>query len=135
MAITETRPAAPAPEATADPSGSSGLPTTNPVASPAHRHGRPQGPGRAWIVLSLLFGIAGLVLVALFHADVSSLFLPDDTVDQVATLGQVMLVLLFAIPLFIGIATYVASLQVGARTVAFPGPRPWPSGAGSSAAC
>ena len=58
--------------------------------------------------------------MTLYHAHLASSFLPDDTVDQIASLGQTMLVLLFAIPLFIGIATYVSPLQVGARTVAFP---------------
>ncbi len=121
MAITETRPAAPAPGVTADPELFVGLADHEPgglaglIGTGDHK-----ALGRAWIALSLLFGTAGLVLVALFHAHVSSAFLPDDTVDQVATLGQTMLVLLFAIPLFIGIATYVAPLQVGARTVAFP---------------
>jgi len=121
MAITDTRPADLALEVTADPERFIGLSDHDPhglaglIGTGDHK-----ALGRAWIAMSLLFGIAALVLVALFHADVSSSFLPTDTVDQVATLGQVALVLLFAIPLFVGIATYVSPLQVGARTVAFP---------------
>ncbi|MGZ4715556.1 MAG: cbb3-type cytochrome c oxidase subunit I [Acidimicrobiales bacterium] len=121
MAITETRPVTPAPEVTADPERFVGLADHEPgglaglIGTGDHK-----SLGRAWIVLSLLFGVAGLVLVTLYHAHLANSFLPDDTVDQVATLGQTMLVLLFAIPLFIGIATYVSPLQVGARTVAFP---------------
>ena len=40
---------------------------------------------------------------------------------------------LFAIPLFLGLATYLVPLQVGASTVAFPAPPRWRSGPGCSA--
>jgi heme/copper-type cytochrome/quinol oxidase subunit 1 len=121
MAITETRPADPSAELTADPEVFVGLTDHEPTGlAGLIGTGDHKALGRAWIVLSLFFGVGALVLVTLFHADVAGTFLPDDTVDQVATLGQVALVLLFAIPLFIGIATYVCPLQVGARTIAFP---------------
>ena len=61
MAITETRPAAAAPEVTADPEVFIGLADHEPgglaglIGTGDHK-----ALGRAWIVLSLLFGIAGL---------------------------------------------------------------------------
>ena len=121
MAITET---SPAPEPTAGPADAErfvGLPDHDPggfagfVGTGDHR-----ALGTAYIVLSLLLGLGGLVLAGLFHANVPGDFLPNDTVGQIFTLSEIGLVLLFVVPLFVGIATAVVPLQVGANTIAFP---------------
>ena len=71
-------------------------------------------------MLGTLFGVGALTLDLLFHAEQAASFLPKDSIDQLFTLGRVGGVFLFAIPLLIGLATYVTPLQVGANTVAFP---------------
>jgi heme/copper-type cytochrome/quinol oxidase subunit 1 len=78
--------------------------------------------GRFYIVFALLFGVKACVLAGLVALDaVPDIdLLPDDTVGQVFTLSRLSLVLLFAVPLFVGVATYVVPLQVGASTIAFP---------------
>lgn len=77
--------------------------------------------GRLYIGCSLLFGILSLALVALFDASA----IADSTLIEfdrfrVFTLGQLGLVLLFAVPVFLGLATAIVPLQVGANTIAFP---------------
>ena len=78
--------------------------------------------GRIWIACSLVFGLVGLTLAGItaLGQPADSSFPPVDAAFRISTLGQVSLVLLFVIPLFIGLATYVTPLQVGARTIAFP---------------
>jgi cytochrome c oxidase subunit 1 len=119
MAMTETRPA---PEATAeappqavpaDPAGLAGWFTTS-------DHKR---VGRLWIATSLLFLLAGGVLVALLGIEGTKSGL--DIFDkgsflQASTLSTEALVLLFLAPLFLGIATFVVPLQVGSPEIAFP---------------
>jgi cytochrome c oxidase subunit 1 len=121
MAITETRPATETSDDAAetdlfvgladhDPGGLAGL-----IGTGDHKP-----LGRAYIFVSLLFGIGAFGLDAAYRAHQAKSFLPKDWVNQIYTLGHLGLVLLFAIPLFIGVATYLVPLQVGARTIAFP---------------
>src|SRR4051794_32926856 len=121
MAITETRPATESNDDAAeidlfvgladhDPGGLAGF-----IGTGDHK-----ALGRAYVLVSLLFGVGAFVLDGLFRAHGAKSFLPDDSVGQIYTLGRLALVLLFAIPLFVGLGTYLAPLQVGARTIAFP---------------
>ncbi|MGH8775479.1 MAG: cbb3-type cytochrome c oxidase subunit I [Jiangellaceae bacterium] len=121
MTVTESPAEAPA-EAVADES--------SPVARPAGLAGLLGtgdhiSVGRLWVVASLLFllaaGVAGGVIGA-ERLDTGSLdVLNDETqLGQVFTLHSTAAVFLFLVPLFIGIATAVVPLQVGAGSVAFP---------------
>lgn len=123
MALTETRPAAAAGTAGAtaaapvrrtELTGLAGLLTT----------GSSVRVGTAWIVASLLFAVAAGVageLVAAERIQTDGLqVLGDDVVGQVWSFHGVSAVLLFVLPLFVGIATAVVPLQVGATTIAFP---------------
>ena len=120
MAMTETRPSAP--EATAaappqavpaDPAGLAGWLSTS-------DHKR---VGRLWIATSLLFLLAGGVLVALLGIEGTSkgfAIFDSSSALQASTLSTEALVLLFLAPLFLGIATFVVPLQVGSPEIAFP---------------
>lgn len=120
MAMTETRPSAaeaPAPvqpvAAPADPPGVAGWLTTS-------DHKR---VGRLWIGTSLLFLLLGTVLTALLGLEgtESGLDIFDGTsFGQVATLANEAVVLLFLAPMFLGLATFLVPLQVGAPEIAFP---------------
>ena len=121
MAITETRPATETNDDAAEIDLFVGLADHDPGGLAGFIGTGDHKPlGRAYIAVSLLFGVGAFVLDALFRAHGAKSFLPTDTVVQVYTLGRIGLVLLFAIPLFVGLGTYLAPLQVGARTVAFP---------------
>ncbi len=80
--------------------------------------------GRAYIVTSLLFGLAAAVtgeLVAVEQIDTSRLnVLSADTAFQVFTFHSVSATFLFLLPLMLGLAFVVVPLQVGASTIAFP---------------
>ena len=123
MAITETRPPTEpvADEAPAEPERFIGLPEPELgglagfIGTGDHR-----ALGRAYIVLSALFGLAALVADTLFTSHQAHHYLPAAHVFQVYTSSRAGAVLLFAIPLFIGLATLIVPLQVGANTVAFP---------------
>ncbi len=79
--------------------------------------------GRLYIGFACAFGIVAFVLMA-----ISSLQGIGDggsvvgltSAFAVFTLGQLSIVLLFAVPLLVGLATAIVPLQVGANTVAFP---------------
>jgi heme/copper-type cytochrome/quinol oxidase subunit 1 len=121
MAITETIPATEADPATTEPERFVGFPDHDPggfagfVGTGDHK-----ALGLAYLVLSGIFGVGALALDAAFHAQQAADYLPKDAIDQVFTLGRVGVVFLFAIPIFLGLATYLVPLQVGARTLAFP---------------
>ena len=81
--------------------------------------------GRMWIVVSLLLGTFVLVCGLLLHLERTALpgidvFAGMESFRQIFTLHRVGLVFLFAMPLWIGLATYMVPLQIGARGVAFP---------------
>ncbi|HEY5155176.1 MAG TPA: cbb3-type cytochrome c oxidase subunit I [Acidimicrobiales bacterium] len=121
MAITETRPATEAELATPEPVRFVGLPDHDPGGFAGFiGTGDHKGLGIAYLVVGSVFGIAALVADLLFHAEQAASFLPKDRINEVFTLGRVGGVLLFAIPVMVGLATYVTPLQVGANTVAFP---------------
>jgi cytochrome c oxidase subunit 1 len=79
--------------------------------------------GRLWIATSLLLLLVGGVLGSLLGVEGahSGLDLFDrSTFNQLYSLHSEVLTLLFLVPLFLGIATFVVPLQVGAREIAFP---------------
>jgi heme/copper-type cytochrome/quinol oxidase subunit 1 len=117
MAITETRPET-ALEAHINPWDAG---DEYPSVAAALGSGDHKTIGRFYIGFALLFGLAAWAMQGLSMLDAGGIeVLPDDAVGQVYTLGRFALVLLFAVPLFLGVATYVVPLQVGASTVAFP---------------
>jgi cytochrome c oxidase subunit 1 len=120
MAMTETRPA-PAAEAVAalpehvlaDPPGVAGWLTTA-------DHKR---IGRLWIATALLFFVAAGVLTALLGVESTQSGLDvfgRRGFNAVSALSGEATVLLFLLPLFLGIATLVVPLQVGSAEIAFP---------------
>jgi heme/copper-type cytochrome/quinol oxidase subunit 1 len=77
--------------------------------------------GRLWIGFALLFGLVSWGLQALVSVTaVADDLIPAEHLAQVFSGDRIGLVLLFALPLFVGLATCVVPLQVGASTVAFP---------------
>ena len=79
--------------------------------------------GRLYVGFSLVFGAVAFALTCL--SDLQGIgdggtILGLNSAFPVFTLGQLSLVLLFAIPLLLGLATAIVPLQVGANTVAFP---------------
>jgi heme/copper-type cytochrome/quinol oxidase subunit 1 len=123
MALTDTRPAAAPGEAGATavrPSGRRDLPGLAGVLST----GSSLRIGSFYVVASLLLVVASAVageLVGLERADTDALqVLGQDVAAQVASFHAVAAVFLFVLPLFVGIATAVVPLQVGATTIAFP---------------
>lgn len=117
MAMTETRPADGAASAAplpADPAGLAGF-----LATSDHKR-----VGRLFLGTSLLFLLVGGVLGAVVGAErVES---GIDFLDDVNGFGQVYSlhaeagVLLFLVPFFVGLATYLVPLQVGSPEIAFP---------------
>jgi heme/copper-type cytochrome/quinol oxidase subunit 1 len=74
-----------------------------------------------YVVLSLLFGAGALVAFLLGNLHlVQADFLSQSASDTLLNASELAFVLLVAVPLFIGLATYVTPLQVGANTIAFP---------------
>lgn len=78
--------------------------------------------GRLYIGFSLVFGLVGLVAMAVFALSINadSVVVDADKAFSAFTLGQLSLVFLFLVPFFIGLATAITPLQVGASTIAFP---------------
>jgi cytochrome c oxidase subunit I len=79
--------------------------------------------GRLYLVTSLAFLVVGSVVGAILGAeriDSGLAILSEGTFEQVHTLHGEVAVLLFLVPFFIGLATYLVPLQVGAPDLAFP---------------
>jgi len=122
MAITETHPNPETDSAAAASAGASvGFPETTGIAAVVSS-GDHKTIGRLYIGFSLLMGLIALALLAVFNLSSvkGSTLLTADRPFQAFTLGQLSAVLLFLMPLFLGLAIAVVPLQIGARTVAFP---------------
>lgn len=78
--------------------------------------------GRLFIFFAALLGIGAWVLQGLSTANnIESLKLLSSKVSgQMYTLGHMSVIIMFVIPLLIGIAMYVVPLQVGSSSIAFP---------------
>jgi cytochrome c oxidase subunit I len=121
MSMTETRPEVDATEATAapdvhplppEPTGLAGV-----FSTADHKR-----IGRYFIATSLVFLVVGAVMGALLGAERidSGLTIFDEaTYTQVFALQGEVLVLLFLVPFFLGLATYLVPLQIGAPDIAF----------------
>ncbi len=120
MSMTQTRPGAPAPAGVTtepdpgtEPSGLAGWLTTS-------DHKR---VGRLYLATALTFLVVGGVLggaVGVERIGAGYILLGDSTFGQVYTLHGEVAVLLFLVPFFLGLATYLVPLQVGAPAIAFP---------------
>ena len=122
MAITDTSPTetSAALAATTSPSTSTGsvVPTPGGLAG-VFGTGDHKTLGRLYIGFSLVFGTMSLGLWAWFGIDAASSVHSDHSF-LAFTLAQLGLVFLFLVPLFVGLATAIVPLQVGANTIAFP---------------
>lgn len=117
---TETRPdpvedpdAGAAPLAVAVPAGLAGWLTTS-----DHKK-----VGRLYLMTALAFLVVGGAMGGVLGVERigSGLqLLTDDTFSQVYTLHGEIAVLLFLVPFFLGLATYLVPLQVGSADIAFP---------------
>lgn len=80
--------------------------------------------GRLFIVTAVMFLALGAVLDLLVRIDLTDdsayVALDGHTFGQVFAMSREVLVLLFLIPVFLGIALYVVPLQIGASNLAFP---------------
>jgi heme/copper-type cytochrome/quinol oxidase subunit 1 len=122
MAITETRPPTESTADEAEPERFIGLPDHEQSGLVGFLGtGDHLSLGRAYIVVSLLFGVLAFADAALYTADRAKTH-PSFTqhLFQVYTSSRITLVFLVAIPLLVGLATCITPLQVGANTVAFP---------------
>lgn len=128
MAMTETS-AAPQPGA-GGPAAAADEPVAAPAA-PAEASGLAgwlstsdhKRVGRLWLATSLLFLLVAAVLgelLAVEGLDSGADVLKDGTFAQVFTLHHEALALLFVVPFFLGLATYLVPLQVGSPEIAFP---------------
>ena len=114
MSITDARPES----ATASPEAST---AATPGSGTLLGSGDHKAIGLVYVALSLVFGAVALVAFLLGNLQlVQSGFLSDSAARTLTNASQLAFVLLVAVPLFIGLATYITPLQVGAATIAFP---------------
>ncbi len=80
--------------------------------------------GRLFIVSSLALMVVGAVLDMLVRIDLTDASdfaaLDASSFAQVFAMSREVLVLMFVIPIFLGLAMYVVPLQIGAANLAFP---------------
>lgn len=80
--------------------------------------------GRLFIMKGLAFFALAAIVDLLVRIDLTSDddfgVLDEDTFAQIFALSRESLVLLFLIPVFLGVAMYVVPLQIGASNLAFP---------------
>lgn len=117
MTMTDATPAtAPAPDTVA-----AGPPTLADRFAPGTHH----AIGRLWIAVALIMGVAASVIGVLLGIEGASstsvdLFGGVNSFFQYWSLFRAGLALLVVAPLFIGLATAIVPLQIGATNIAFP---------------
>src|SRR4051812_24848352 len=124
MAITDTA----TDPSTETPSATTAAPAASGIALPAPAglvgvfgSGDHKTLGRLWIAASGVFGAGSLGLLAWFLIEASGDAAGQtDRAPLTFTLAVLGLVLGFAVPILLGLATAVVPLQVGANTIAFP---------------
>jgi heme/copper-type cytochrome/quinol oxidase subunit 1 len=119
MAITETSPTEMAVASTAPSTTHASIVPTPQGLAGVLGSGDHKTIGRLYIGFSLLFGVGSLAVWAYFGIDAMATE-HQGSAFPALTLGQLGPVFLFLLPLFIGLATAVVPLQVGASTIAFP---------------
>src|SRR6478736_2527618 len=128
MTMQDTRPEAPStPSASAEHAAAPPSPAQRPgqnVLAEWLTTGDHRRIGRLYVALALVFTVALLVVAALLAFervdDGSFDILHADAVAQLYSLYFLGAVFCVVAPLFIGLATAIVPLQVGARTIAFP---------------
>ena len=122
MAMTETT----ADDAAVDETAPAGA--VSPVQEPVLPEVWPKGTdhkyiGTLFIVLSLLFLVAGVALSLVMRAQLSTAdatAMGDRTYRQLFTMHGTMSVFLFLLPVWLGLGSAVVPLQIGASRLAFP---------------
>lgn len=79
--------------------------------------------GRSFIAAAFAFGFLGVVAFLLMRLQLAvpeSTLIEPVTFNRLLSVGTVSLVVLFALPLAVGLYTYILPLQIGARGTAFP---------------
>ncbi len=79
--------------------------------------------GRLYLAFSLIFLLVGSAAGGVLGAeriDSGLQVMGSDALDQLYTLHGEVTVLLFLVPFFLGLATYLVPLQIGAADIAFP---------------
>ena len=109
MALTDTRP-----ETGTD--VTSVAPSVVPSPLTIFGSGDHKAVGTFYVLAALVFGIAGWIATALASAHIigSGSFLSETVGTQVLQTSKIGLILLVIVPLFLGLATYIVPLQVGA---------------------
>ncbi|MDQ3147529.1 MAG: cbb3-type cytochrome c oxidase subunit I [Actinomycetota bacterium] len=118
MSLTETRPEAEevAPPPASAPPAATGL--AGWISASDHKQ-----VGRMWIATAIVFGVGGSVVGGILGVErigTGLELLDGETFGQVYTLHGEVAVFGLLVPLFLGLATYLVPLQVGAGQIAFP---------------
>src|SRR5689334_18371900 len=124
MAMTETRPEAETETATPATASNAGLPRPTGGLAGLLGTGRHRSIGRLWVGTALVFLVVGGGIGAALGAE----RLKPETYNvfdvnnfaQALSLHGISGTFLFALPIFIGLATIVVPRQLGAHTIAFP---------------
>lgn len=119
MTMTETRPGSPGPDAPGAELGGPPLPVGPAGWFSTADH---KDVGRLFLVTSLVFLVlsaVGVVLLGVERLDDGLQVLDAESFGLLSTLVPEALVLLFLVPFFLGLATYLVPLQVGAPDIAF----------------
>jgi cytochrome c oxidase subunit 1 len=114
MTLTETRPAPEVGEPTEELVPAVVLPES-PFTTSDHKR-----IGRYYIAAALLFVLVSTVIAVIMEISLSSTSTSTLEYDRLFSLHSTSAALLFLPLLFIGLATYLVPLQVGARRLAFP---------------
>lgn len=120
MSMTETRPETGSVSSKVDPDPVEGPPAGLGAWFATADHKR---VGRLYLVTALAYLVVGSVVGAILGAerlDTGFEIFSDDTFGQVYTLHGEVAVFGFLVPFFVGLATYLVPLQVGASEIAFP---------------
>ncbi len=102
---------------------SDGIPTPGPRWIELGTSGDHKDVGRLFVAASLAFLVLGLVGFLLMRAQLAvpqNTLIEPVTFNRLLSISETTLVVLFAVPLAIGLFTYVVPLQIGARSLAFP---------------
>ena len=102
---------------------SDGIPSPGPRWIELGTSGDHKDVGRLFVAASLAFLVLGLVGFLLMRAQLAvpqNTLIEPVTFNRLLSISETTLVVLFAVPLAIGLFTYVVPLQIGARSLAFP---------------